>query len=331
MEAWELRPEEATGFDVEEDQDTFLLEHRPYPGLLPWGAGEGKGTYQEGDMRQEGEQGETLEWESLRELLVEELERTRAYWQQYRQQNLSWQEESVEAQPVPSAAGQEVIEVDLREFPPHPTTPLLQPIPVSAASKEPPQSLESRKGDHGRRPRLPLELLLLLLVIAGGVFLWQWSSRWAGTGELHSVRDEVKEAGTSQVRAVRAPFRQVESVEPLMFPEFPLLQLLPTSPTPPKNQPKTPTPSHSLLQPPSSSTSSALFVVQVYASTSQADALEIAEQLQRRGLPNVSVSPAYIRGQTWWRVRFGPYTTRLQAEEAALRAGFSHAWVLRLQ
>lgn len=351
MEQWGLRAEERTGFEVEEDRETFLLEHRAYPGQLPWNTEEDNEKPQQGEapflQEEENVHGEEREWQELRVILEEELQRTRTYWRHRREQPSPQEERKVEIS-SPRVEGEEhgVVDLDLSQFPPHPTVPWPQRAAVSATPKATPQQEKGRQEHRGRRHWFSLELLLFLLILTSAVLLWYWGKQGGVVGEGGPARqgESGGKAGT-----VQAPFRRVGVIQPLeLFQslELPLLQ----GPTPTNTKP-TPTttihPPQLQIQPQrgtspitrsqprpshlSSSTNPSFFVVQVYASTSQLDALEVAEQLRRRGLLNVSVSSAHIRGQTWWRVRFGPYATRLQAEEAALNAGFSHAWVLRMQ
>lgn len=330
----ELLPEEKTGFEVAEDWDTFLLQKHSYPMQLPWSS---RQASLEENLKEETE----TEWEEIRRIVQEELRRPRTYPRR---------DESVETKAksqaeIPSTGA--VMEIDLDCFPLHPTVPIEEvegerkPLPIEEVQGEKADRAD-RKEEGGKRIVTRLILFILLMAVGGGIF-WYWSKK----GETQVARGEKKHRESVQEEGRKAsassPFRSVREIEPLWLSQLPLLQDTPntqTTTTQTKQphttthpaEPKAPLLSYSTTPTPTPTGQSApLFVVQVYASLSQADASEVVEQLRRRGFSNVYVTPAQIRGQTWWRVRFGPYNSRLQAEEAALSAGFSNAWIIRVQ
>ncbi|MDW8225027.1 MAG: SPOR domain-containing protein [Bacteroidota bacterium] len=329
----ELRPEERTGFEPEHDTETFLLERQPYPGSLPWQPVEGE--EREGELTPlpsevlsdepviTAEEVLRLDEELLR-LLQDELRRPRKL-----QRNLSptKTESEILLQKQQSASGE--AEISLEEFPPHPSAVWEErgAVNVPPTPEQPPTT-------YNRRPKrtfLP-ELTLGVLVAAGLVLLWYWG---VYKGMQHGQGNEGERLAEIMERA---PLRGAGQVEPIWIESERLVAQLPLLQVHQQQQPTTlpqtfpsPTSSAASTGYPSSPSATQLFAVQVYASQLQEDAVQLAEHLQRLGLPNVTVVPAQIRGQTWWRVRFGAYGTRLQAEQAAIRAGFRNAWIVRLQ
>ncbi len=71
------------------------------------------------------------------------------------------------------------------------------------------------------------------------------------------------------------------------------------------------------------------YVIQVYASPSADDADEWLGTLKKRNIPNGFVTSQSVRGQTWYRVRFGSFSTREEAEKRATELGLSNIWVVR--
>ncbi len=345
----ELQPEERTGFEPEVDEETFLAERSPYPGTLPWLAEaepeqETESTVVEGASEELPVQ---LDEDVLR-YLREEIERSQARRRKQTQQQLQAQQ----AQGVRQRDGVmgQGVEIDLTgTLPRHPSQFGDDSLRAGSTESEvvgSPLGEEQSEGSPPKRRRIPVEALLVVLVLAGGGLLWYYSKQLpAGKagGQPPERTAPGKSVGTTTEVAgsvtVHVPFRQVTVVPPLeVAPYLPLLQVITTTTPNPttttKTTPHTPhsKPSqHSTPIPTAAAPTEELFVVQVYASPVYEDAAEVAQQLSRRGLPNVSVSSAMIRGQMWWRVRFGPYVSRLQAEQAAVAAGFSQAWIVRLR
>ncbi|MBI3259973.1 MAG: SPOR domain-containing protein [Ignavibacteriae bacterium] len=74
-----------------------------------------------------------------------------------------------------------------------------------------------------------------------------------------------------------------------------------------------------------------VFTVQVYSSPSKDDATERLERLKLHNATNISMSEQLIRGKTWYRVRFGSFSSRDEAETAARQHGFAQSWIDRVR
>ncbi len=338
----ELRNEEMTGFEPENDQETFLLEQQPYPGEL-WSGLWKQVTDKTGEAPQ-GSDGGGEALPEAHEWLADELRRVLREALQSSSRRIRQPQKQVESPAEPShGAGRqgEVIEVDLSRLPTHPSQMLEE---EQSLPELPPPAQEP--GRRSRRKVPLVELLLGFLVLVGGGVLWyevSQSGRKTGgeekargdTGRQAPLRSQEEgDRADAKQHAFRVPLRQLSVIEPLAVEvQLPLLQapFPPTQTNTPQTNP-TKTKPHS---PPLPSTNTPLtpsvFTVQVYASRSYTDAAEFAEYLRRQGLPSVVVTSATIRGQRWWRVRFGNYPNRLQAEQEALKAGFSDVWIVPLQ
>ncbi|MBK9246952.1 MAG: SPOR domain-containing protein [Ignavibacteria bacterium] len=73
------------------------------------------------------------------------------------------------------------------------------------------------------------------------------------------------------------------------------------------------------------------YTVQVYSTPSKDDADERLSRLISRNATNPTVSTQLIRGQKWYRVRFGNFTNRDEAEATAKQLGFSQYWIDRIR
>lgn len=94
--------------------------------------------------------------------------------------------------------------------------------------------------------------------------------------------------------------------------------------TKPKSRPYKP-------QSPPSASAQGEYVIQVYSSPSADDADEWLQQLRKRSINDGFISSQSVRGQTWYRVRFGKFTTRDEADTRASQLGFSNVWVVRVK
>lgn len=74
-----------------------------------------------------------------------------------------------------------------------------------------------------------------------------------------------------------------------------------------------------------------VFTVQVYSSPSKDDATERLERLKSHNAENISMSEQLVRGKTWYRVRFGAFASRDEAEAAAKQHGFAQSWIDRVR
>ena len=92
-----------------------------------------------------------------------------------------------------------------------------------------------------------------------------------------------------------------------------------------------PAPSSSLKTSKSASSAGAQWVIQVHSSPSVDDADEWLRQLQSRNVGDGRIEPVTQQGKVWYRVRFGRYATREEAELAALQLGYRNAWIDRVR
>lgn len=79
----------------------------------------------------------------------------------------------------------------------------------------------------------------------------------------------------------------------------------------------------------SSSTSAQEWCVQVYASTNPDDADEWNDRLRKKNVDDSRIEMIERQGQLWYRVRFGRFGSRQEAEQVAQSMGFRNAWVNR--
>lgn len=73
------------------------------------------------------------------------------------------------------------------------------------------------------------------------------------------------------------------------------------------------------------------YVVQVFSSPSRDDATEWLEVLRKRNISDGYITEQKIRGDSWYRVRFGSFSTRAAAETEATRYGFRQPWIARIR
>lgn len=75
----------------------------------------------------------------------------------------------------------------------------------------------------------------------------------------------------------------------------------------------------------------ALFVIQVYSSPSRDDADERLQLLRMKNVSDGYITEQQIKGEPWYRVRFGQFTTRQAAEAEAIRLGLQQPWIARIR
>ncbi|MCU0330220.1 MAG: SPOR domain-containing protein [Candidatus Kapabacteria bacterium] len=90
-----------------------------------------------------------------------------------------------------------------------------------------------------------------------------------------------------------------------------------------------PTPQLQTKTPPSAN--GALYTVQVFSSPSQDDAEEWRDMLREKNVSDVTIVAQNIKGQTWYRVRFGSFARRDEAERTAVTMGFTQPWIARIR
>ena len=79
------------------------------------------------------------------------------------------------------------------------------------------------------------------------------------------------------------------------------------------------------------STNEPLYVIQVFSSPSRTDADEWLQLLRTKNVDNGYITEQKIKGESWYRVRFGRFTTRKAAEAEAIRLGFKEPWITRVR
>lgn len=173
-----------------------------------------------------------------------------------------------------------------------------------------------------RRRRLStflITLALLTIIIAGGYII-----------STLFLPDETETAlfvdtgdGTSNTGTVQStkPAVNNDTLQTTLEP--------PTETTPTNKAPQTPV--MSPQQPKQSASSRAEWVVQVFSSPSRDDAAEWLQTLQRKSVADGYIIEHDVRGTTWYRVRFGQFATREEAESAAIEAGVQQPWIARVR
>lgn len=73
------------------------------------------------------------------------------------------------------------------------------------------------------------------------------------------------------------------------------------------------------------------FTVQVYASPSREDAVNWLNKVNRKVGGQATMSTQIKRDVKWYRIRFGKFKSREEAEDAARRAGFNQVWIDRVK
>lgn len=74
-----------------------------------------------------------------------------------------------------------------------------------------------------------------------------------------------------------------------------------------------------------------IYVVQVCATPDLDDAHEWVKILRNRRIDDASITEYRRRSTTWYRVRFGSFANRQDAERAAMKVGVTQPWIARLQ
>ncbi len=80
-----------------------------------------------------------------------------------------------------------------------------------------------------------------------------------------------------------------------------------------------------------SSDAAAVYVVQVFSSPSRQDADEWLKRLEQQQVNDAYLTEQELKGETWYRVRFGRFSSRVEAEAEALRRGFRQPWIARVR
>ena len=72
-------------------------------------------------------------------------------------------------------------------------------------------------------------------------------------------------------------------------------------------------------------------MIQVFSSPSRADADQWVQRLRGKNVSDAYITEQQIKDQTWYRVRFGSFSTRQAAEAEAIRLGFKEPWIARIR
>lgn len=73
------------------------------------------------------------------------------------------------------------------------------------------------------------------------------------------------------------------------------------------------------------------YAVQVMSSISKDEANKALKNLKSKGISSASITKKSLNGKTWYRVRFGSFDDRKQAQNAAKKAGYSNSWIDRVK
>lgn len=109
------------------------------------------------------------------------------------------------------------------------------------------------------------------------------------------------------------------SPEPSEEPKKNVIKEMP--PQPPSKQPATR----------NTASSDQEWCIQVFASTNADDADEWEARLRSKNIIDSRIEIVDRQGQTWYRVRFGKFKSREDAEQLAMNLGFSNAWINRIR
>lgn len=138
-----------------------------------------------------------------------------------------------------------------------------------------------------------------------------------------------------QTMPVHTPKPQAERPEPKAAPATSTAQRskppIAKQDQPPKADQAKPKTSHVLPTTASPTNGKAVYVVQVFSSPSRDDADEWLQSLRQKNIPGGYITEQKIKGESWYRVRFGEFATRDAAEGEATRLGFREPWIARVR
>jgi len=221
----------------------------------------------------------------------------------------------------------------------------------------PPTPLQEPKKRRGAMFWTSVVAATLLIVALGGSIVWYATRPDPEEELLYAPTDEPVEAqqetpavvDTQQVTVVDTPMVVREESKPTEQPARPkpmkpiaakeepppvIKKEAPPKPeTPPvvkKEQPSPKAPQMTTTPPPNTK-AKPLYVVQVFSSPSKDDAEEWLQSLREKKVNDGYITEQQIKGQPWYRVRFGQYEKREDAESAAMNMGFTQPWVARIR
>lgn len=188
----------------------------------------------------------------------------------------------------------------------------------------PPPPPPSRSRDHGGRGfRVVVGALIVLIIALGGVLTWHLFFRITpGSNDVsQSSRDTVTSTPQASVADVAPPAIDTGVVVQA--------ETTPTVSSAPKLAAQEST--TQMTTRPAPTTNEPMYVVQVFSSPSRDDADEWVQILRNKNITDVYVAEQPIKGQMWYRVRFGQYARREDAEFAAVKVGVAQPWIARIR
>ncbi len=261
--------------------------------------------------------------------------------------NTSWDDTGFDAEsdgfktPQPSAEPSSSVSSSPEVEPLNPVSSSPEVEPSSSVSSSPqytrvePQTIVPPPVAE-RRSRWAITFLiaaLLIIALAGGYIVSTFFMRDPTEQEAFfadpAPAPQEATAPTVDTLGVAAP--TVELPPPIVDAHDSMPRLIASSmrpkKTPVEKVPDEPTSSPAVKSPPAN----ALYVVQVFSSPSRDDADEWLQILRERNVADGFITEQRVGGEAWYRVRFGQYSSRQDAEAAAQQLGFSNPWIARVR
>lgn len=188
----------------------------------------------------------------------------------------------------------------------------------------PPPPPPARSRDHGGRGfRVALGALIVLIIALGGVLTWHLFFRVTPGvyDESPIVAERTIEPAPTEVPTVDTGVVVQAESSPSGAPSAP----------PPTSTPAIGPEATQLTTKKAPATNEPMYVVQVFSSPSRDDADEWVQILRTKNVGDVYVAEQPIKGQMWYRVRFGQFARREDAEFAAMKIGVSQPWIARIR
>lgn len=199
-----------------------------------------------------------------------------------------------------------------------------QPVRRVVAATPLPPSTETVRPKTSRTFRYIASTLILLIAFLGGVLVWHVFFRIM-PGSSNDMPQVVAQQQVEPEEVVSTPPEILANDNVDVAP----LDVADKTPRTTEQKPTSTTP-HTTRQPPPSG-GDPLFVVQVYSSPSREDADEYLQMLQTKNVSDGYITEQKIKGQAWYRVRFGEYGRREDAELAAQKIGVAQPWIARIR
>ena len=216
---------------------------------------------------------------------------------------------------------------------PPPPSPVEPPPPPHYTRVEPraivPPPVQGRSGRWGK---VFLIAALLLIVLATGYIVSTFFMRDAAEQEAFYAEPEPAQKDMPTPPVIDTVAVVAEQVPPsgaTKVDSMPrqLASAMPKKSSPVREPKEEPPGSPASASPPAN----ALYVVQVFSSPSRDDADEWLQILRERNIADGFITEQRLGGEAWFRVRFGQYSSRQDAEAAAQRLGFANPWIARVR